>query len=47
MCYSKVVKVFREQIPQEVINHEFYVMQELLGLPNILQVDSMTKMVEV
>lgn len=40
---QKVVKVFREQIPQEVINHEFYVMQELLGLPNILQVDSMTK----
>ena len=40
---QKVVKAFRKQIPQEVINHEFYVMQELANLPHVLSVDSMTE----
>lgn len=40
---QKVVKVFREQIPQEVINHEFCMMQELAHFPNILLVDCMTE----
>lgn len=40
---QKVVKAFRKQIPQEVINHEFYVMQELANLPHVLSVDRMTE----
>lgn len=40
---QQVVKAFRKQIPQEVINHEFYVMQELANLPHVLSVDSMTE----
>lgn len=40
---QKVVKVFRKTIPQEVINHEFHIMQELVHLPNVLKVDSLTE----